>query len=217
MKVFAKFIERSMWFYPSTQIVSILHQVYVCFKSPSFLSIGILIFLIYFLSPLLYRLISFFIPIHIGRHRFGPKEDPSGWMIAHRLQQIYIIFPFLEGVLNSLPGIYSNWLRLWGSHIGRLVYWGPDVRILDRTHLNVGSGTFVGGSTLSCHLAIPKENHSIEITMYPINIGKQAFISTQSNIGPGSKIKDGQFVPMLSQIYGNRSINILDKLSKVKS
>ncbi len=211
MKMLGKFIERSMWFYPSVQILAVIYLITKSINSPSLETIGSLIFVLYFLSPLLYRFISLIFPIQIGRHQFGPEFETSHWMIAHRLQMIYVIFPFIEGVINSLPGIYSNWLRLWGSKIGKRVYWGPDVRILDRTHLTVGDKSFVGGSCLSCHLATTKADGSIEILFLPIRIGRQAFISAQSNIGPGSKVKDQEFIPILTQMLGNRRKNLVQE------
>lgn len=211
MKALGKFIERAMWFYPSLQIGSILFALVLFFRSPSWMLGLSIIFLTYFLSPILYHLFKQIIPIQMGRQKFGPQHDPCGWMIAHRLQMIYVIFPFLEAIINSLPGIYSNWLRLWGSDIGRMVYWAPDVKIWDRTHLKVGSRTFVGGSLLSCHLAIPRKDGSFEITFAPITIGDDAFISAQSNIGPGSIVEDKEFIKMMTQIHGRKRLELLSR------
>lgn len=207
-----KFLERAMWFYPAAQTILILKQIHTFFFNPTFTQGLYLFFLIYLLSPLLYRLISLYIPIKTGKTKFGPEHEPSGWMIAHRLQMIYYMFPFLESFLNSLPGVYSNWLRLWGSNIGRLVYWAPDVKIYDRTHLTVGDRTFVGGSLLSCHLAIPKTDGTIEIFFSPITIGAQVFVSTQSNIGPGTQIQDKEFIKIQTQTMGKKKVSFAPSL-----
>lgn len=204
MKFLGKFLERAMWFFPMAHILSIMYQIYRTITFPSGMNIGILIFIIYFLPIVLYRLFSLLVPVKVGRMKLGPENEPCGWMIAHRLQMTYHIFPFFEGILNSLPGIYSNWLRLWGSEIGRFVYWAPDVRIYDRTHLTVGDKTFVGGALLSCHLAVPKKDGTFELLFSPIAIGKGVFISTQANIGPGSKIKDGEHIKLLTQTFGDK-------------
>jgi hypothetical protein len=204
MRFLGKFIERAMWFYPTLQIAAIGCALVKFIQSPSWKAGGLVFFLVYLLSPLLYQIIRLAIPIKTGRQQLGPEQDPSGWMIAHRLQMIYLIFPFIEGVLNSLPGIYSNWLKLWGSKIGRMVYWAPDVKILDRTHLTVGDRTFVGGAVLSCHLAIPKKEGIPELVFQPITIGSDVFISTQSNLGPGSRIADKEHIKILTQVYGTK-------------
>lgn len=210
MKSLGKFIERSMWFFPITHLSVILYFTLKFIKNPQWTTGGIILFLVYLLPPLLYRLFSLIIPIHIGRQKFGPEHDPCGWMIAHRLQMIYMIFPFIEGILNSLPGLYSNWLRLWGSKIGKMVYWAPDVRVWDRTHLTVGSNTFVGGSLLSCHMATPKADGTIEINFNPIEIGSKVFISAQSNIGPGSAIVDKEFIKMMTQVSGRHRVHLIE-------
>ena len=204
MKVLGKIIERSFWFFPLALIVTIMSLLIKAINTPNVLNIGLVLFTIYLFPPLLYRIISLFIPIKVGTQKWGPKEVANGWMIAHRIQMIYIIFPFLERMLNSLPGIYSVWLRLWGSKIGKMIYWGPDVVILDRTHLNIGSYNFIGGSTLSAHLAIPNKDGTMRFVVKPIEIGSNVFVSTQCNIGPGSKIKDKTFVKILTQTFGDR-------------
>jgi hypothetical protein len=204
MRFIGKLLERTMWFFPMFHIISILGQIYCAFKRPSGMNFAILIFIIYFLPPLLYRIFSLIVPVKVGKVKLGPEHEPNGWMIAHRLQMTYHIFPFIEGTMNSLPGIYSNWLRLWGSKIGRMVYWAPDVRIYDRTHLTVGSKTFVGGALLSCHLAVPKRDGSFELFFAPISIGNRVFISAQANIGPGSNIHDGEHIKLLTQTFGDK-------------
>jgi hypothetical protein len=204
MKVLIKILERSMWFYPLFHITSIIVMIMFFFKTPNLINFLCLVFLIYFLSPLLYRIISLIIPIHMGKIKLGPKQPPSGWMIAHRLQMTYHIFPFLEGILNSLPGLYTNWLRLWGSKIGRMVYWAPDVRLYDRTHLTIGDHCFIGGSLLSCHIGTPTLEGDTVLFFAPITIGNRVFISTQCNLGPGSNIKDGEYIKILTQILGDQ-------------
>lgn len=209
MKMIAKIIERSFWFFPLALIITIIYLSIKAINDPSPLSIGLVLFTIYLFPPLLYRVISLYIPVKLGTQKWGPKEAANGWMIAHRIQMIYVIFPFLERMLNSLPGIYSIWLRLWGSKIGKMVYWGPDVVILDRTHLEVGDYNFIGGSTLSAHLAIPNKDGTIRFVVNPITIGSNVFVSTQCNIGPGTKIQDKSFVKIMTQTFGDRKKELI--------
>jgi len=199
-----KFIERACWFLPMTMLIIISLLSIKVINETNILNISTLLFSIYLLPPLLYRISSLIIPIKIGTQKFGPKEEPSGWMVAHRIQMIYMIIPFFERALNSLPEIYSIWLRLWGSKIGRMVYWAPDVVLLDRTHLNIGSHNFIGGSKLSSHIAIPRTDGSLEIVFEPIHIGSKVFIATQCNIGPGTKIKDKEFLKIMTQTFGEK-------------
>jgi hypothetical protein len=199
-----KFIERAFWFFPAFLIGAILFLTFQVIDQFSWERFGLLVFTLYLFPPLLYRLISIFIPIKIGRMELGPLHEPCGWMIAHRIQMIYFIFPFLERILISLPGLYSNWLRLWGSKIGSFVYWAPNVDIQDRTHLTIDEKTFVGGAVISCHLVIPKGPERFVLNFQPIHIGSHCFISAQCNIGPGSKIQKETHLKIMTQTLGTK-------------
>ena len=72
------------------------------------------------------------------------RRDGAG----HQLQVLYSAFP----ALRLVPGLYSAWLRLWGSRVGRAVYWTPQVKITDRGLLKVGDGVVFGHRVVS----IPK-------------------------------------------------------------
>lgn len=201
MRFILKFLERATWGFPPFYFVGIIFLIHKTFFEPSWSNFLLLSSFIWLLPLALYRVISTFFPIHIGRMPVGPEHPPCAWFIAYRLQLAFMIFPALERVLLLLPGIYSIWLRLWGSKIGKMVYFAPDVRILDRTHLNIGDKTFVGGSTLSCHFVIKHQDQFI-LDFNPIKIGQECFIAAQCNLGPGSIVKDHEVLRPLTQAVG---------------
>src|SRR5690606_35939379 len=92
---------------------------------------------------LLYRLMALFAPIEIGGSTLA-KGVWSSWFISYRLQVIYGMFPFLEGALFSVPGLFNLWLRAWGSRVGPRVFWACTARVTDRGHLDIGPDTFFG-------------------------------------------------------------------------
>jgi hypothetical protein len=204
-----KFIERSMWFFPAILIGLIFRALIELIHNPTMINFFILIFLTYLLPPLLYRVISFFAPLHPGKFKLGPEHPASVWMIAHRLQLIYHIFPSLEKIMRSIPGPYTWWLRLWGSKVGRRVFFTPDCHILDRTHMEIGDGTFIGSSTFSCHMAV-KKGDLVVLSLIPIKIGSNAFISAQCNLGPGAVVADGETLKIMTQILGNRRRQLIE-------
>lgn len=191
-----------MWFFPAILAAAIFASFINVVQEPSILSFGILIFLIYLLPPLLFRVINFFFPIQEGMHKLGPEHPPSPWMISLRIQLIYAVIPQFEALLNTLPGIYSVWLRLWGSKVGRMVFWAPDVKILDRGHLEIGSRCYIGSSTFSCHLGNPKDGET-ELCFRKIIIEDDVFIPAQCNIGPGAHVKKNEKLRIMTQILGS--------------
>ena len=67
MRFLGKFIERSMWFYPSMQITAIGYALVKFIQLPSWKAAGVVFFLVYLLSPLLYQMFRLVIPIKTGR------------------------------------------------------------------------------------------------------------------------------------------------------
>ena len=64
-------------------------------------------------------------PLHQRLSRLSDRTYAPWWGM-HQIQVLYIAIPQLEAVLRLVPGLYSQWLRLWGSKVGRRVYWTPD-------------------------------------------------------------------------------------------
>jgi acetyltransferase-like isoleucine patch superfamily enzyme len=118
------------------------------------------------------------------------------WWIAHQLQLVYAALPFLEALLRLVPGLYSVWLRLWGSSIGKRVYWTPLVEILDRHMLSVGDDV-VFGHQVCCtsHIIRKKTNGDLVLMVRPTRIEAGVLIGARARIGPGVKIPAKSVVP----------------------
>ncbi|MBC7690607.1 MAG: hypothetical protein H7222_02470 [Methylotenera sp.] len=155
----------------------------------------LLVSAVYLLPVASYRLIEPLFPIHTGASRLGRNRPLNGWAVAHRFQILFSVFESLERILRVVPGAYSAWLRLWGSRIGKRVYWTPHTLIGDRTHLNIGNDVFIGNASyLSPHI-VKKTRDGFLLLLKPIVIEDQVFVGTHCVLGPGTLLKKGFELP----------------------
>ncbi len=125
--------------------------------------------------------------------RSSPPEIAIGspeflrWWACFQCQVLFLRFPALEELLRLLPGVYSLWLRLWGSRIGRLTYWAPGAIILDRGFLEVGEQVVFGaGVRLNPHVL------GRDLRLAPVRIGAGAMIGGYSLLTAGTEIAAGE-------------------------
>ncbi len=160
----------------------------------------ILLFDLYVFPLLIYRIHHYFYPIKPGIS-YLVGGDYSPWWGTHQIQLIYSTFPTLERVLHLIPGLFSLWLRLWGSSIGKNIYWTPSIHILDRGLLIIGDRVVFGHQvTLVSHSIKPKRNN-LMLYVDDITIGNDVFISAGVGIGPGVKIGDRRYVPFAKKLF----------------
>jgi acetyltransferase-like isoleucine patch superfamily enzyme len=92
-----------------------------------------------------------------------------------------------------IPGVYSNWLRLWGSRIGRLTYWAPGMVVLDREYLDLGDDVVFGaGVRLNGHVILRNPQGRLVLAVAPIRIGAGAAIGGYSLLTAGTEIAAGE-------------------------
>lgn len=192
---------RLLTFFPALVIacVSASFMMMIVTRSPLWLLA--IIFSIYGLPLLAFRVIDRIRPLREGRSYLdGPRYSP--WWGSHNIQRIYIAFPQLESLLQLIPGAFSLWLRLWGSRIGRRVHWTPRVEIADRSLLDVGDDV-VFAHKIECYAHAIKPSRRGRLVLYVrrISIGSRVFIGAGTRIGPGARVSDDVFVPILSDIY----------------
>lgn len=110
------------------------------------------------------------------------------WWLSLQLQMVFNRIPLLEEILRFIPGIYSLWLRIWGSKIGKLTFWAPGTVILDRGFLNIGNNVVFGaGVRLNPHV-IAKQDNELILSLALINIGNHATIGGYSLLTAGTVI-----------------------------
>ncbi len=196
---------RIISFYPALILSLTALDIFWFAARPSVIQPALLIVIVYLLPPATFRLHNLFFPVrdrlsNLSERRYSP------WWGAHQIQLLFIALPQLEALLRLVPGLYSAWLRVWGSKVGRKVYWTPNVEITDRHLLEIGDRVVVGHKTKFLGHAIkPKDGEMILYTRV-ITVGNDVFIGAGSRIGPGAKIGDGVYLPILTDVYVNQVI-----------
>jgi hypothetical protein len=141
---------------------------------------------LYLVPPLLLRVMLLAFPLMHGTHPPGSRAFLI-WWASSQPQVIFSRLPFLEELLRFVPGLYSLWLRLWGSKIGRLTYWAPGVRVMDRSLLRIGNDVVLGaGARLCAHVVSKDAAGQSVLHVGPIEIGDRCRIGGYALLSPGS-------------------------------
>jgi len=153
---------------------------------------------IYLVPPTLVRVLLTLRPMPAGSYPFQAPEFLHWWATAQG-QILFCRFPFLEEILRLVPGLYSAWLRLWGARIGRLTYWAPEVRILDRSLLEIGDKVIFGaGVRLNPHVIADDVSGVAQLQVGPIRIGDGCRIGGYSLLTAGTVLDSGQTLKAFS-------------------
>lgn len=146
---------------------------------------------LYMFPPLLCRTILILFPLQGGSYQVKSREFVTWWATA-QTQMIFCRLPILEELLRLVPGLYSMWLRLWGAKIGKLTFWAPGVRILDRSFLQVGDDVVTGaGVRLNAHVIDCVDGES-KLHLAGIVIGNCCNIGGYSLLTAGCRVIDGE-------------------------
>jgi hypothetical protein len=169
-------------------------------KNPSFLSFLLIPCSLYIFPLASYRIHNVFFPLKKGKSIIDTSKY-SSWWGGHQIQLIYYACPTLEALLRVVPGVFSLWLRLWGSKVGKGVYWTPNVEIDDRGLVEIGDNVVFGHKIeIISHIVGPKKG-GLSLYSQNVKIGKDCFIGAGSRLGPGAEIESGTFLPVLSDVY----------------
>jgi hypothetical protein len=153
---------------------------------------GIFLAVLYLLPPLTARLMLAVVKIPQGRIAIGSRAF-FGWWTTFQLQIVFCRLPALEEALRLIPGIYSLWLRLWGSRIGRLTYWSPGTTITDRSFLRIGDDVVFGaGVRLNAHILAPGKDGRMELILADLKIGDRVMVGGYSLLTAGTEIRSGE-------------------------
>ncbi len=168
--------------------------------------------LLYLLPPLLTRFWLGFRGFPAG---VIAASDPGfvTWWVSAQAQMIFNRLPILEEMLRLVPGLYSLWMRLWGARIGRLTFWGPHSRIVDRPLLIVGEDVVIGGGCqIGSHLLVRGEEGGMTLQVAPVEMGDRALIGTYAMIGPGvviepeAEVRACAIVPPFNRWRGDKRV-----------
>ncbi len=191
--------------FPTVHILLILGSFYGFVKNPMLASFALIFFFIYLFPLITFRILTFFYPI---REEVSDifSGDFSPWWAGHQIQLLFMAIPRLESVLIMVPGLYSIWLRAWGSKVGKGVYWTPGVTNYDRNLLEIGDGVIFGErATTVCHVISPKDGKGL-LKIAKIKISNQCFIGAGSVLSPGVQMDDKCFVKAGAHVYPDTHI-----------
>ena len=147
---------------------------------------------LYLMPPIVARLILYWLPIPEGRVAVGTKAF-FGWWALFQLQVGFCRMPALEEALRLIPGLYSQWLRLWGARIGRFTYWSAGTLISDRSFLAVGDDVVLGaGVRLNSHVLAKGEDGQLELVLATVKIGDRAMVGGYSLLTAGTEISSDE-------------------------
>ncbi len=116
------------------------------------------------------------------------------WWATTQFQLIFNRVPVIEEMLRIVPGLYSGWLRLWGSRIGRMTFWAPGLTIIDREYLDLGDDVIFGaGVRLNGHVILRNQSGRVELAVAPVKIGSGAMVGGYCLLTAGTEIAPGEF------------------------
>lgn len=191
---------RALTFFPPLVLACAFACMVMLVVTRNPLWIAALLFAIYGLPLATFRVVNAFAPLREGRSYLdGPRYSP--WWGSHQVQRVFIAVPQLESLLQLIPGAFSLWLRLWGSRVGRRVHWTPRVEIADRSLMDVGDDV-VFAHKVECYAhAIKPRRGRLVLYVRRIRVGSRAFISAGARLGPGARVREDVFVPILTDVY----------------
>ena len=192
-------------FFPTVNLILVGVSFFYTCHAPGIASILSLLFSLYGLPVLAYRVHHLFYPIQEGIAYLRAKGY-SPWWGSHQIQAIYIAIPTLEAILRLIPGAFSLWLRLWGAKVGKQVYWTPHIEIADRSLLEIGDRVVFGHRVgIYPHVIKPKKDDLI-LYVKRIKIGNDVFVGAGSNLTAGVSIADGTFLPAITNVHPNQKV-----------
>lgn len=170
--------------FPALYLVLVAGTLGWIWLAPAWWSVLLLIAVVYLVPLACFRVHELFLPLGEGQWDLS-EPAYNRWWASYCFQYPFTAVPWLEALIHFVPGLYSCWLRAWGSKIGKRVFWTPRVDILDRSLIEVGDGVVFGHlSAMSCHAVSDIDGRPMLITM-KIKIGERSLIGVDSQFGPG--------------------------------
>lgn len=176
--------------FPFFYMLLCLYWIGVMLQGFQWWHFAILISIVYLLPLVLFRLHSIFFKIEEGEYDLS-KKAYSPWWTSHMLQYPFISFPWLESLLHFVPGLYSIWIRAWGSKVGKKVFWTPRTEIIDRSLVEIGDSTLIGHMTIMVSHLVETRSGIPKLVLMKVRVGSKCLVSADAQLGPGATIPDG--------------------------
>ncbi len=143
---------------------------------------------LYLLPPLAARVIVNVFPFRSTVIASG-SVDFFKWWALFSMQVLFCRLPFLEEAMRLIPSAYSAWLRLWGSRIGRLVYWSPGTSVLDRSFIDIGDNVIFGAAVrMNPHVMVRNEQGELALLLATVKVGARTIVGGYTLLTAGSEL-----------------------------
>lgn len=206
-------LRKAMIFFGFIHLAFISATLYEFVVQPTFTHFVLILFAIYLFPIAIFRLQNSIVPLKEDKVVFmGSGFCP--WWGAHQIQQVYSAIPFLEGVLRIIPGVYSFWLRLWGSKIGKQVYWTPRIEIVDRSLLEIGDYVIFGHRAATSSHIIKQSEGKLILQVGKVRLGKNVLIGAGARLGPGTIVADNISIPINTILLIDQHVEYQEALQK---
>ncbi len=192
------------WF-PAAWMAMVLAALLALAHEPGAARLLLVLAALYLVPVACFRAHEALWPLREGRSRLdAPGYSP--WWGGHQFQLVYAAFPALEAALRLVPGLYSAWLRLWGSRIGRRVHWTPRIEIGDRSLMEVGDDVVFGHQVVCFAHVVTRRPSGLVLYVRRIRIGRGVLLGFACRLAPGVRIDDGVALPARTDVFAGRRI-----------
>ena len=189
-----------MALFPALHTSLVLASFVLFVFEPSLSSLLTIPATVYLFPLLVFRIHQILAPLEEGTYSI--VQGYSAWYGTHMIQTFFISFTGAERFLRMFPGLFSLWLRLWGSKVGKAVYWTPHFELADRGMLVIGNQAVFGyGVKISCHVISPCKELGLKNYIKKVEIGNGSFVGAASRLAPGVIVKDGAMVKATIDVY----------------
>ncbi len=186
--------------FPLFYLVTVLSWLFKMFWHFEFYDFLILPVIIYLFPLILHRIHFLFFPFDEG-HWILSEKKYNPWWASHMFQFPFIACPWIESLIHFIPGLYSVWLRAWGSKIGKGVFWTPRVEVIDRGLIEVGDYAVFGHITALCSHMVAEIEGKPSLVIKKIRIGDKAFIGADSQLGPGAEVPSRTILKVKTRLF----------------
>ena len=207
------YMSKVMALFPFTVYLFLAASVINLCVNPTLIALLGPIFVLYLYPVLIFRIINVFFPLRDGVSDIMAKGY-NPWWGSHMIQSIYFACPWLEGILRTIPGAYSFWLRLWGAKIGANIYWTPNIEVDDRPLIEIGSNCIIGHKLHFLPHVITPRDGILSLYVKKIKIGNECFLGAGSRLGPGVTIDDKTSIPILTDGQINQHFSTGNHIKK---
>lgn len=191
---------RLVTLFPAIYLIAVSAWVFKMLHAFVWYDFLVLIGLVYLFPLLVHRIHFLFFPFGDGYWVLSEKKY-NPWWASHMFQYPFIACPWIESLIHFFPGLYSLWLRAWGSKIGKGVFWTPRVEIIDRGLVEIGDYVVVGHIATMCSHMVADIEGKPALVVKKIIIGEKSFVGADSQFGPGAVVPPKTRVKVKTRLY----------------